>query len=150
MYKTIVAKRVRTIFDEINKGNYRSMIDGLATPFEYRFLGDHPLSGRRTKAATMDQWWQRVFRLVPDGRFTIHQVVVQGHPFNTRIAVRSTISAPLPSGETYSNDVMQFMRLRLGKLTHIETLEDTAKLERYLATLDPVANPDAVASPIND
>jgi ketosteroid isomerase-like protein len=98
----------------------------------------------------MDQWWQRVFRLVPDGRFTIHQVVVQGHPFNTRIAVRSTISAPLPSGETYSNDVMQFMRLRLGKLTHIETLEDTAKLERYLATLDPVANPDAVASPIND
>jgi ketosteroid isomerase-like protein len=150
MYKTIVAKRVRHTFAEINTGNYQAMIDGLATPFEYRFLGDHPLSGRRTKAATMDEWWQRIFRLLPNGRFTIHEIVVQGHPLDTRIAIRSTISATLPSGELYSNDVMQFMRLRLGKLTHIETMEDTARFERYLATLDPVACPDAIAPPLND
>jgi ketosteroid isomerase-like protein len=150
MYKTIVAKQVRSIFEEINRGNYQAMIDGLAPQFEYRFLGDHPLSGRRTKAASMDEWWQRIFRLLPGGKFTLHQVVVQGHPLNTRIAVRSTISATLPSGELYLNDVMQFMRLRLGKLTHIETMEDTARFERYLATLDPATHPDAVAAPIND
>jgi ketosteroid isomerase-like protein len=150
MYKTIVAKQVRSIFAEINKGNYQAMIDGLAPTFEYTFLGNHPLSGRRTKVATMALWWDRIFRLLPGGTFTIHQVVVQGHPLNTRIAVRSTISATLPSGESYSNDVMQFMRLRLGKLTNIETMEDTAKFERYLATLDPVACPDAIAAPIND
>lgn len=150
MYKTIVARQVRGIFAEINKGNYQAMIDGLANPFDYRFLGDHPLSGRRTKPATMDLWWQRIFRLLPNGTFKIHHVVVQGNPFNTRIAVRSTISAPLPSGEIYSNDVMQFMRLRLGKLTHVETMEDTAKFERYLATLDPATHPDAIAAPYND
>jgi ketosteroid isomerase-like protein len=150
MYKAIVAKKVRSMFAEINKGNYQAMIDGLASPFDYRFLGDHPLSGRRTKAATMELWWQRIFRLLPNGQFTLHQVIVQGHPLNTRVAVRSTISAVLPSGETYSNDVMQFMRLRLGKLTHVETMEDTARFERYLATLDPVECPDAVAPALVD
>lgn len=150
MYKTIVAARVRGIFAEINRGNYGAMIDGLATPFEYRFLGDHPLSGRRTRVSTMDLWWQRIFRLLPDAQFTLHEIIVQGHPLNTRIAVRSTISTRLPSGVSYSNDVMQFMRLRLGKLTHVETMEDTAKFERYLATLDHAAYPDAVAPPLDD
>lgn len=150
MYKAIVEKRVRGIFDEINRGNYQAMIDGLAPEFEYVFLGDHPLSGRRTKPATMDAWWQRILRLLPGGRFTIHEVIVQGHPFNTQIAVRSTIRATSPSGELYANDVMQFMRLRLGKLTRIETMEDTAKFEGYLATLDPERYPDAVARPLND
>jgi ketosteroid isomerase-like protein len=150
MYKTIVAKRVRGTFDQINNGNHQAMIDGLASPFEYRFLGDHPLSGRRTKATTMDAWWQRINRLFPNGRFTVHQVVVQGHPLNTRVAVRATVTVPRASGDAYSNDLMQFIRLRLGKITHIETLEDTAKLERYLATLDPVQHPDAVATPLND
>ncbi len=126
------------------------MIDGLASPFEYRFLGDHPLSGRRTSTVTIDLWWQRIFRLLPNGKFTIHQIVVQGNPFKTRIAVRSTISAALASGDGYSNDVMQFRRLRLGKLTRIETMEDTAKFERYLTTLDPATHPDAIAPPIND
>jgi ketosteroid isomerase-like protein len=150
MYKTIVAKRVRGIFEEINKGNYQAMIDGLASTFEYRFLGDHPLSGHRTKVATMDQWWQRVFRLLPGSQFTIRQVIVQGHPLNTRIAVRMTIAADLPSGDKYSNDVMQFMRLRLGKLTHIETMEDTARFERYLETLRTEGHPDAAAEPLSD
>jgi ketosteroid isomerase-like protein len=150
MYKTIVDRKVRSIFAEINSGNYQAMIDGLAPTFEYKFLGDHPLSGRRTQAATMNEWWQRISRLLPGGRFTIHQVIVQGHPLNTRIAVRSTISGLQPNGEIYSNDVMQFMRLRLGKLTHVETMEDTAKFERYLATLDPILYPDAVALPLDD
>jgi ketosteroid isomerase-like protein len=150
MYKMIVAHKVRSLFDEVNKGNYQAMVDGLAANFEYRFLGNHPLSGRRTKHSTITAWWQRVNRLLPGGQFTVHQVIVQGHPLNTRIAVRSTISGMQPNGEPYSNDVMQFMRLRLGKVTHIETLEDTAKLERFLATLDPVAIPDAVAPPMND
>jgi ketosteroid isomerase-like protein len=150
MYKTIVARQVRSIFAQINVGNHQAMIDGLAPTFEYKFLGDHPLSGRRTKVSTMDEWWQRIFRLLPGGKFTIHQVIVQGHPLNTRIAVRSTISGLQPNGEMYSNDVMQFMRLRLGKLTHIETMEDTAKFERYLATLDPAVHPDAIAAPLND
>lgn len=149
MYKMIVEKKVRSTFDQINKGNYRAMIDGLAPDFEYRFLGDHALSGRRTKHDTMEQWWQRVLRLLPDARFDVHDVVVQGHPLRTRVAVRSTVQS-IQDSSPYVNDVMQFMTLRLGKVTHIETLEDTAKLEQHLATLDRSSHPDAVAPPLDD
>jgi ketosteroid isomerase-like protein len=150
MYKTIVAAQVRKIFAEINTGNYQAMIDGLAPEFDYYFLGDHPLSGHRTKVATMDLWWQRVFRFLPNTHFTVHDVIVQGHPLNTRVATRLTIRGTLASGEVYSNDVMQFMRLRLGKLTRIETMEDTAKFERLLVRLAAEGHPDAAAPPLND
>lgn len=150
MYKTIVERKVRNTFAAINAGNYQAMIDGLAPEFEYTFLGEHPLGGRRTTVNTMDQWWQRVFRLVPGAEFVVHDVVVQGHPVDTRIAVRCTIKSTLLPGEQYSNEVMQFMRLRLGKITSIETLEDTARLERFMATLDPSEYPDAIAEPLAD
>lgn len=149
MYKAIVQRRVRRIFDEINRGNYQAMIDGLAPEFEYRFLGDHPLSGRRTHHDTMQHWWQRLFRLLPGATFDVHDVVVQGHPLDTRVAVRSTIRST-HDGAVYTNDVMQFMTLRLGKLTEIETMEDTAKFERYLEALDPEEVPDSIAAPLND
>lgn len=149
MYKRIVEHKVRAIFDEINKGNYQAMIDGLAPEFEYRFLGEHPLSGRRTRHETMQQWWQRLFRLLPGATFEIHDVVIQGHPLRTRIAVRSSIRSDQGS-QIYINDVMQFMTLRLGKLTEVETMEDTAKFERLLAGMDPAAHPDALAAPLDD
>ncbi len=150
MYKTIVERRVRSVFDDINAGNYQAMIDGLAPGFEYRFLGDHPLSGRRTSTTTMRAWWQRLFRLLPNASFELHDVIVQGHPLNTRVAVRSTITATLDSGEPYRNDVMQFMGLRLGKVTDVETMEDTAHFERVLDAMASTGHPDATAEPLED
>ena len=149
MYKMIVERKVRRIFAEINTGHYEAMIDGLAPEFEYVFLGEHPLSGRRTDPETMREWWQRLFRLLPAATFDLHDVIVQGNPFKTRIAVRSTIRSTQDSG-SYTNDVMQFMTLRIGKITRIETMEDTARFERLLATMDPTEHPDAVAAPLND
>lgn len=150
MYKQIVERKVRGIFSEINEGNYQAMIDGLAPNFEYRFLGSHPLSGRRTSTKTMQLWWQRLFRLLPEASFELHDVVVQGHPLKTKVAVRSTITARPVMGGSYSNDVMQFMTLRLGKVTDIETMEDTARFGDFLSSLNPDTQPDATAAPLND
>lgn len=128
MYKTIVENKVPNTFDQINAGNYEAMIDGLAPGFQYRFIGDHPLAGVRTAAETMRLWWQRVFRVLPGVRFDVSDVIVQGHPINTRVAVRSRISAKTAPGATYRNEMMQFICLRLEKISRIETLEDTARL----------------------
>lgn len=145
VYKTIVERKVRSIFDQINQGNYEAMVEGLASEFDYLFLGDNPLGGRRRKPETVAEWWQRIFRLLPGAQFDVHEVIVQGLPHNTRIAVRSTIS----DGD-YCNDLMQFMTLRFGKVTRVITLEDTAKLATHLAALDPNEFPDAVAAPLVD
>lgn len=150
MYKAIVAKRIRNIFNEINSGHCQPMIDGLSPEFKYIFHGDHSLSGSRTSLKSMELWWSRVFHLLPGAQFTIHQIVVQGHPWNTTVAVRQSISIADSTDGGYSNVVMQFMHLRWGKVTRIETLEDTKKLGLYLSKLDVKKFPDAMAPPIVD
>ncbi|MFV0524928.1 MAG: nuclear transport factor 2 family protein [Acidimicrobiales bacterium] len=150
MYWRTVERQVRATFAELNKGNYPAMLDSLAPNFEYHFIGDHSLGGRRTTIETMDRWWQRVLRLLPDLRFDIRDVIVRGHPLDTRIAVRSTVSGHSPLGDPYRNEMMQFMHLRLGKLTRVESLEDTALLQTFLSELDPADHPDAAAPPLVD
>ena len=50
MYAMIVRAKVRGVFDRINRGDYQSMVDGLADDFVYVFHGEHALGGRRTRA----------------------------------------------------------------------------------------------------
>nr|MDT0657081.1 nuclear transport factor 2 family protein [Micromonospora sp. DSM 115978] len=149
MYARIVRGKVRQIFDEINKGNYRPMVDGLADNFTYRFHGQHALGGVRTTKAAMERWWERTLKLLPGATFDIHEILVSGGPGRTRLAVRSTISGPLPNGETYRNDVFQFMTLSWGKVTEVETVEDLQVLTRALRIVAEHGEPEAAADPIN-
>lgn len=150
VYSMIVRSKVRSTFEEINSGNFAAMVDGLGTPFEYRFHGDHAFGGRRVTKAAMTAWWERIFRVLPGARFDVQEVLVNGGPWNTRIAVRSQISGPLPTGDRYENTVFQFMTLKWGKVTSVETVEDLQVLERALQTVAESGNPEATAAPITD
>lgn len=98
----------------------------------------------------MTTWWARVFRLIPGATFSVHDVLVNGGPWNTRVAVRSTISGPLPDGTEYRNTVFQFMTLRCGKVVSVETCEDLQVLERALAIVAAYGNAEATEPPITD
>ncbi len=150
MYKSIVAGKVRSVFESINHGDPTPMVDGLGSPFRYEFHGDHALGGVRTTRQAMTAWWARVFRLIPDATFTVHDVLVKGSPWNTRVAVRSTISGPLPDATEYRNTVFQFMTLRWGKVVSVETCEDLQVLEHALAVVAANGNTEAAAPPITD
>lgn len=148
-YSMIVRRKVRSTFDQINAGNYAAMVDGLASPFEYVFHGQHALGGRRVTKDAMNRWWERTLNLLPGAKFDVQEVLVNGGPWNTRIAVRSRVSGPLPGGALYENTVFQFMTLKWGKVTSVETVEDLQILERALKVVADAGNPDAVAAPIN-
>lgn len=150
IYSRVVEAKVRAVFDQINTGNYMEMVDGLGDPFTYHFHGDHALGGRRTTRDAMIRWWQRVSDLLPDAKFTIHEVIVRGTPWHTRIAVRSGIEGPLPGGEVYSNTVFQFMTLKWGKVTDVETMEDLHVLTRALDVVGASGKSEASAAPIVD
>ncbi|WP_420112441.1 nuclear transport factor 2 family protein [Pseudactinotalea sp.] len=150
MYKWIVRTQVRAVFDRINAGDPMAMVDGLAPSFEYRFHGDHALGGRRTTRESMIRWWNRVFSLLPGARFEIRDILVNGGPWRTRIAVRATVSGDLPGGVRYENTVFQFMTLAWGRLVAVETLEDLQVLERALAAVADAGHPAALAAPLND
>ncbi|MGO2748915.1 MAG: nuclear transport factor 2 family protein [Pseudoclavibacter sp.] len=148
IYSSIVESKVRSTFDEINGGNYMAMVDGLGSPFRYHFHGEHALGGRRTSRESMIRWWERVSTLLPGARFTIHEVLVRGGPWRTRVAIRSSIRGPLPNGEEYQNSVFQFMTLSWGKVVDVETVEDLQVLEHALRVVAAAGNPEAAADPI--
>jgi ketosteroid isomerase-like protein len=150
IYARIIEAKVRSVFDQINAGNSMDMVDGLADPFTYHFHGEHALGGRRTSREAMIRWWQRVGDVLPGAQFTIHEVIVRGGPWHTRIAVRSGIQGPLPGGEVYSNTVFQFMTLKWGKVTDVETIEDLQVLTHALDVVAASGKPAAAAAPIVD
>ncbi|MFT4232897.1 MAG: nuclear transport factor 2 family protein [Leucobacter sp.] len=150
MYKRIVRAKVRSVFERINAGDYMTMVDGLASAFEYRFHGDHALGGRRTTRESMVRWWERTLDLLPGARFKLRDILVNGGPWRTRIAVRASISGDLPGDARYENTVFQFMTLVWGKVVSVETLEDLQVLDRALATVAEAGKPEALAAPITD
>lgn len=150
MYHAIVRARVRGVFEQISAGSFRAMVDGLADEFVYLFHGEHALGGRRTTRDAMVRWWERTMRLLPGARFDILDVLVNGWPWRTRVAVRSRIAGLLPDGSRYENTVFQFMTLRWGRVTDVETVEDLQVLERALAAVAASGLAEASASPITD
>ncbi|WP_427869140.1 nuclear transport factor 2 family protein [Leucobacter luti] len=150
MYHAIVRRKVLATFDHINGGDWEAMVDGLDAPFRYRFHGEHALGGVRTTRSSMIAWWQRVMRLLPGARFTVHEVLVNGGPARTRIAVRLSVAGAIPGGARYENTLFQFMTIRWGRVSDIESLEDLQVLERALDAVAASGEPEAHGRPIED
>lgn len=148
MYTALIRSRIRSIFCSLNEGDYQPMLDSLAPDFEYIFHGDHALGGRRTTLSEVEAWWQRVFRLLPGHHFAIEQILVDGPPWKTGVAIRGRIAGDLPGGEPYENILFQFMRIRWGRVTRIETLENLHTLDKALEHMHAAGNPEATADPI--
>ena len=149
LYATIVRRKIKRTFRDINQGDIQPMLNTLADPFVYIFHGTHALGGRRTSKSAMRLWWERVFRLLPGIRFDVQEVVISGCPWNMRVAVRSLVSGDLPNGELYSNTAFQFMNLRWGRITRIETMEDTQLLEQVLRVVAESGYVEALEPPMN-
>ncbi|MFI6826557.1 nuclear transport factor 2 family protein [Kribbella sp. NPDC050241] len=150
MYHRIVAAQVRKAFAEISAGNWEAMVAGMAPAFTYRFYGDHALGGERHTHDALRRWWERCFRLLPDTRFDVQDILVAGWPWDTRVATAVTVHVGVVDGSHYENVVHQFLRLRWGKITEVRTLEDTAVLEKTLNRLATTGYPEAHALPITD
>lgn len=150
MYRQIVRRKVEQTFAAINAGDYMAMVDSLADEFTYHFHGDTALGGTRTTRTGMELWWQRIMRLLPDAKFQVQEVLVNGPPWRTRIAVRLHVRGTIPGSADYENTVFQFMTLRWGRVAAVETLEDLLVLQRALSAVAAAGQPEAVASPISD
>lgn len=150
MYHRAVRSKVHAVFSRLNSGDATLMLSSLAPAFEYRFLGEHALAGRRTELRTMRQWWDRLFRLLPGARFVIDDILVNGPPWHTRVALSAHVSGVLPNGQRYENRMMQRMLLRWGRVVSIETLENLQLLERALWVVAAAGNSEAIAPPLED
>jgi ketosteroid isomerase-like protein len=149
MYRAIVARRVRTAWEHLARGDYGYVLDQLAPTFTHSFAGDHALGGERSSIDVQRAWFERLFRLLPGVELRVEDVLVRGWPWRTRavalIHVRTTVA-----GRPYENEVAQTIELRWGRITLIHNLEDTQKLARVLERLAGAGVDEAGAEPITD
>lgn len=68
-------------------------------------------------------------RFVAEGlQLTIEDILVNGGPWNLRVAVRAHDHRPGPDGDDYANRVVAYLELRWGRLVSWEDYEDTERI----------------------
>ncbi len=135
MYHAIVRRKVLSLFEAINRGDARPVIDGFARDFEHIFLGETALGGRRTSRAATEAWYARLYRLLPDIHFSVHRVTVSGAPWNTLAVAEWTETNSGTDGVRTSAKGIHAVQIKWGKMTRLHICPDTAMLEKTLARL---------------
>jgi ketosteroid isomerase-like protein len=150
MYHWIVKRRIRASFEALNQHNYQAVVSQFTPAISHSFAGQHALGGSRHSVTSAQKWYERLFRLFPDLRFDVRNIVVSGLPGDTRIAVQFRVDLTPPEGGAYFNDVAQFIRLQWGRITEIMLYEDTDKLVDLLGRMTAGGVAEASAPPITD
>ena len=150
MIRYFTERKLRAIFAAVSQGDFWPMVDALGSRFTYRFEGDSPIGGVRTSRESMQLWWERMYRLFPGFSIEVRDVAVAGWPWDLRIHTRLEFLMPMEEGGAYRNDVMQYMRMRWGRVVEVHTLEDTQRCVRLLAWMANRGVAEASAPPITD
>jgi ketosteroid isomerase-like protein len=142
MYHAIVRRRLKQLFDAINRGDAERVLRQFAGRFEHSFLGDTALGGSRRTLASTRRWYERLYRLLPDIRF--------GGPWNT-IAVIEWVetNSGTDNVRTYNRGI-HVVHLRWGRATRLMICPDTIGLKATLDRLYAAGNLEALAAPIVD
>lgn len=147
MYRTIVARRTRHVFDALNRADPGVLLAGLGRHPTHVMDGQHCLAGARHRPESIEEWYARLFRLFPDLRFDVDAVIVAGPPWRTVVAVQWRDNALAGS---YSNRGVNIIRLRWGRVESVDIYCDTARMALTLDDLARRGTADAGAAPITD
>ncbi len=142
MYKAAVRALLRSSIRKLNDGDV-SMLRRMAHPdFQMVFPGDNswatmfrPVERGRHAHVThrgIDEALAFGERFVAEGiRFEIEDILVNGPPWNTRIALRVHDHAPGPDGDSYNNRAVAMLDVRWGRLMRWEDYEDTERVAAW-------------------
>jgi ketosteroid isomerase-like protein len=148
MYHTIIKRRVSSIFERLNEGDYEYTLSGAGTTIEHRFAGEHCLGGKRTSTTTIRYWFERLFRLFPNLHFETPSIAASGGPRDTTVVVEWTDRATPADGNDYVNSGVHVIRIRWGKVVSIHAYLDTQVLIDTLNRMAANGIEEAKASPI--
>ena len=149
MYKTAVRALVRTGISRLNVGD-PSFILRLASPgAELAFPGDNswaamfrPVekgSDRHVTHRGLEECRRFAERFVGAGiQFEIEDILVNGPPWDLRVAIRARDFVPGPAGDdVYNNRVVALLELRWGRIVRWEDYEDTERVAAWDQQREP-------------
>ena len=144
MYKATVRTLIRLSVAKLNKGDFRPLLKLAAPDFELVFPGDNswstmfgPVQAGRKAVAThrgIEEGTAFAQRFVDEGiQFVIEDILVNGPPWNTRVALRvhDYIEGESPDGDAYNNRAVAMLQLRWGRLVRWEDYEDTERVAAW-------------------
>jgi ketosteroid isomerase-like protein len=150
MYHAIVRRRVRALFAAVNRGNAEPVLQAFARDFEHAFLGDTALGGSRKTLRATRNWYERLYRLLPDIHFDLGRIAVSGAPWNTLVIIEWKETNSGTDGVRTHNHGLHVMQLRWGRATRLVICPDTVGLKATLDRLADAGNAEALAAPIVD
>lgn len=145
-----MAAKIRDVFAELNKGNYEPVLATLAPEFEHCFAGEHCLGGTRTTTEAYRRWFERLFAVFPDIHFEIRNLVVQGWPWDTIVAIEWYDTLTTRDGVRRRNQGAHFIRFRWAKAVEIRIYIDTQRVEQFLEVQARHGVAAATAPPVLD
>jgi ketosteroid isomerase-like protein len=148
MYHSIVRSRVRALFDAVNRGDAEPVLRLFARRFEHSLLGDHALGRSRTTLAATRQWYERLYRLLPDIRFDLRRIWVAGGPWSTLVLVEWEETNSGSDGVRTYNAGVHVLHLRWGRATRLIICPDTTGLKATLDRLAAAGNAEARSAAI--
>lgn len=150
MYHWFVQRITRKVFQRLNEGDYEAVLKGISPSITHEFSGSHALGGTRHSIETIRQWFQRLYRLAPGMTFDIKNISVSGFPWDTTIAVEWIEKAKPVDGFPYTNEGVNIIKMRWGKVVYLHVYEDTQRVESLFKRLAAHGIAEATALPIVD
>ncbi|MGI3169469.1 nuclear transport factor 2 family protein [Pseudooceanicola sp. C21-150M6] len=148
MYHAFVRARIRALFHAASTADSATILAGFAPRFEHIFLGDHALGGTRTSMAKTRDWYDRLYRLLPDIGFEITRIAVKGWPWATLAVIDWTERNSGTDGVVTTNAGCHIVEIAWGKITRLTIVTDTAVLQKTLDRLAAGGVAEAHAPPI--
>ena len=105
---------------------------------------------RRVKDDTVEtrQWYERLYRLLPDIHFDLRKITVSGGPWNTIVVIEwDETNSGTDNVRTYNRGI-HVVHLRWGRATKLIICPDTIGLMATLERLKAAGNAEALAAPI--
>ena len=150
MYKSIAARRARTVFAKLGEGDHDALVKDLADDIHHVFPGNNALGGERHSREAMRRWFERLDALFPEIAFEVNRVAVKGPPWDMRIAVEWTDQGRGADGVPYENEGAHWIRIRRGRGVYVHAYLDTEKVTAALERMAAAGIEEAAAPPITD
>jgi len=133
MYRWIIGRITRWAVLELVSGRSGLPLRLMAPDIRFRFPGTSSFAADTATSGELRVWIARFAALRP--AYEILDVLVAGPPWNTRVAVRLRDRI----GDDYSNEGMQYLRMRWGKMVVDEVFVDTERIAAWEARHPDIA-----------
>jgi hypothetical protein len=127
MYRWLVARITRWAVLNLVRGGSDLPLRLMAENIRFTFPGTSSFAADTNTSGELTAWVSRFAALRP--RYEILDVLVAGPPWNTRVAVRLRDQI----GDDYSNEGMQYLKMRWGKMVTDEVFLDTERIVAWEA-----------------